>query len=54
MAQALAIGTGKPLLKRLRYSYNRDGELVDFLTGLYNPDLFSYKMEAGLIPSDVE
>ena len=48
VAQALEIGTGKPLLKRVRYSYNGDGELVDFLTGLYNPDLFSYKMEADL------
>jgi len=46
VAQALTIGTGKPLLKRVRYSYNSNGELVDFLTGLYNPDLFSYKMEA--------
>ncbi len=46
VAQALTIGTGKPLLKRVRYSYNDDGVLVDFLTGLYNPDLFSYKMEA--------
>lgn len=48
VARALTIGTGKPLLKRIRYSYNKDGELVDFLTGLYNPDLFSYKMEANL------
>ena len=48
VAKNLGIGTGKPLLKRSRYSYNGDGELVDFLTGLYNPDLFSYKMEADL------
>lgn len=48
VAKALTIGTGKPLLKRVRYSYDSDGALVDFLTGLYNPDLFSYKMEAVL------
>ncbi len=48
VAKALTIGTGKPLLKRVRYSYNDDGELVDFLTGVYNTDLFSYKMEADL------
>jgi GntR family transcriptional regulator len=48
VAQALVIGTGKPLLKRVRYSYNSNGDLVDLLTGLYNPDLFSYKMEADL------
>ena len=48
IAKALAIGTGKPLLKRVRYSYNEDGELVDYLAGVYNTDLFSYKMEADL------
>ena len=48
VAKALTVGTGKPLLKRVRYSYDDDGGLVDFLTGLYNPDLFSYKMEAEL------
>jgi GntR family transcriptional regulator len=48
VAKALMIGTGKPLLKRVRYSYNADGDLVDFLTGVYNTDLFSYKMEADL------
>jgi GntR family transcriptional regulator len=48
IAKALAIRTGKPLLKRVRYSYNADGDLVDFLTGVYNTDLFSYKMEADL------
>jgi len=48
VAKALAIGTGKPLLKRVRYSYDDDGELVDFLAGVYNTDLFSYKMEADL------
>lgn len=45
---APVIGTGKPLLMRVRYLYNDYGELVDFLTGLYNPDLFSYKIEAKL------
>jgi GntR family transcriptional regulator len=54
VARALTIGTGKPLLKRVRYSYDKDGELVDYLTGLYNPDLFSYKMEATLTPYDVQ
>jgi GntR family transcriptional regulator len=48
IAKALTIGTGKPLLKRVRYSYNDDGELVDYLVGVYNTDLFSYKMEADL------
>ncbi len=48
VAKALTIRTGKPLLKRVRYSYSDDGELVDFLTGVYNTDLFSYKMEASL------
>ena len=48
VAKALNIGTGKPLLKSTRYSYNSNDELVDFLIGLYNPDLFSYKMEANL------
>jgi GntR family transcriptional regulator len=48
VAKFLSIRTGKPLLKRVRYSYNDDGELVDFLTGVYNTDLFSYKMEANL------
>ena len=48
VAKALTIRTGKPLLKRVRYSYSDDGELVDFLTGVYNTDLFSYKMEANL------
>jgi GntR family transcriptional regulator len=48
VAKALTIRTGKPLLKRERYSYNDDGELVDYLTGVYNTDLFSYKMEAEL------
>jgi GntR family transcriptional regulator len=48
VAKALTIRTGKPLLKRVRYSYNDDGELVDLLTGVYNTDLFSYKMEASL------
>ena len=48
VAKVLTIRTGKPLLKRVRYSYNDDGELVDFLTGVYNTDLFSYKMEAKL------
>jgi len=32
----------------VRYSYNEDGELVDYLAGVYNTDLFSYKMEADL------
>ena len=48
VAKALTIRTGKPLLKRVRYSYDNDGELVDLLTGVYNTDLFSYKMEAKL------
>jgi len=48
VAKALTIRTGKPLLKRVRYSYDDDGGLVDFLTGVYNTDLFSYKMEATL------
>jgi len=48
IAKALTIRTGKPLLKRVRYSYDDDGELVDFLMGVYNTDLFSYKMEADL------
>jgi GntR family transcriptional regulator len=48
IAKSLTIGTGKPLLKRVRYSYNDDGELVDYLAGVYNTDLFSYKMEADL------
>jgi DNA-binding GntR family transcriptional regulator len=48
IAKALTIGTGKPLLKRVRYSYDDDGELVDYLVGVYNTDLFSYKMEADL------
>lgn len=54
VARALTIGTGKPLLKRVRYSYDEKGELVDYLVGLYNPDLFSYKMEATLTPYDVQ
>ena len=37
-----------PMLKRVRYSYDDDGGLVDLLTGVYNTDLFSYKMEAKL------
>ncbi len=48
VAKALTIRTGKPLLKRVRYSYDDGGELVDLLTGVYNTDLFSYKMEATL------
>jgi GntR family transcriptional regulator len=48
IAKALTIGTGKPLLKRVRYSYDDNGELVDYLVGVYNTDLFSYKMEADL------
>jgi GntR family transcriptional regulator len=48
VAKVLTIRTGKPLLKRVRYSYNDGGELVDLLTGVYNTDLFSYKMEAKL------
>ena len=48
VAKALTIRTGKPLLKRVRYSYDNNGELVDLLTGVYNTDLFSYKMEAKL------
>lgn len=48
VASLLGIGTGKPVLKLVRYSYGEDGSLLDLLTALYNPDLFVYKMETTL------
>lgn len=48
VAEALAVGTGKPLLKLVRSSYGENGALLDRLTALYNPDLFRYKMETVL------
>ncbi len=48
VAEALSTSTGKPLLRLERYSYDPDGQLVDQLTALYNPDLFRYKMETVL------
>lgn len=48
VADALVISSGKPLLRLQRYSYDADGQLMDVLAALYNPDLFRYKMETVL------
>ncbi len=48
VAEALGVGTGKPLLKLVRRSLASDGKLLDHLTALYNPDLFRYKVETSL------
>lgn len=48
VAQALGVGSGKPLLKLVRFSRDGDGRLLDHLTALYNPDLFRYKVETSL------
>ena len=48
VAEALGVGTGKPLLKLVRFSRDAEGRLLDHLTALYNPDLFRYKVETSL------
>ena len=48
VAEALGVGSGKPLLKLVRFSRDADGRLLDHLTALYNPDLFRYKVETSL------
>ena len=48
VAKALKINSGKPLLKLRRLSYGPDGQLIDQLTALYNPDRFRYRMEMEL------
>lgn len=48
VAKSLGIGTGKPLLRRVRHAFHRDGRVLDVLTALYNPDLFQYRMETVL------
>ncbi|MEM1261050.1 MAG: GntR family transcriptional regulator [Pseudomonadota bacterium] len=48
VAQRLGVSTGKPLLKLTRYAYDKQSQLLDKLTALYNPDLFLYRMETVL------
>lgn len=48
VAKRLGVSSGKSLLKLTRYAYDSDGELLDKLVALYNPDLFIYKMETVL------
>ncbi len=43
-AEALGIMPGKPLLKLVRRSFNKRGQQVDHLDGVYNPDRFQYQM----------
>ncbi|MGO4373802.1 GntR family transcriptional regulator [Paenibacillus sp. 2TAB19] len=40
--EALELRTGKPLLKRARYSYDENGEPVEYSEGLYDTDQHHY------------
>ena len=47
-ANALGIVPGKPLLKLIRRSFAEDGNQVDHLSAVYNPDRFQYRMSLTL------
>ena len=47
-AGALGIVPGKPLLKLIRRSFSEDGQQVDHLSAVYNPDRFQYRMSLTL------
>ena len=47
-ANALGIMSGKPLLKLIRRSFAEDGNQVDHLSAVYNPDRFQYRMSLTL------
>lgn len=48
VAKLLSIQAGDALLALERHSFDENGQLIDLLFGLYNPKLFTYKMEMGL------
>jgi len=48
VASQLELPVHTALLSLTRRSFDESGDLVDVLFGLYNPKLFTYKMELGL------
>lgn len=48
VASLLDVPVGTALLSLQRHSFDGNGKLIDILYGLYNPKLFTYKMELGL------
>jgi len=44
-ATHLGVLEGTPLTSIVRWSYDREGKLVDYLEALYNPEFFEYRME---------
>lgn len=48
VARELDMRAGDPLLVLVRRSYDGDGRLVDVLHGLYNPQVFQYRMSMAL------
>lgn len=50
-AEALGVAPGSPLLSLTRRSFNQDNgkeHLVDFLTALYHPERFQYRMDLSI------
>lgn len=42
LAELLGVEPGTPLLKRLRYSYDADGEVVEYSEGVYHSEMHRY------------
>jgi GntR family transcriptional regulator len=50
VADLLGVPIGAALLKLSRTVYDQDGRAVEFVTGLYRPDRYQYKMTLSRIP----
>ena len=48
IAAELEVEPGAALLSVRRFGYNEDGEIVDVLDGLYNPERYQYAMEMSI------
>ena len=48
IAKLLEVQPGDPLLSLVRRSFDDNGNLVDILFGLYNPQRFQYQMSMSL------
>lgn len=48
VASLISVAIGSALLSLTRHSYDDQGNVIDVLFGLYNPEMFTYRMELGL------
>ena len=48
VAALLNLSVGSALLSLTRHSFDDQGNIIDILFGLYNPQMFAYRMELGI------